>query len=426
MKLLLLMLVLLTVAFGGRILSGDVQVDYANAGSMTQLSFSFMLSNSITPHDYLLVALPFPFHSELIPAFPAMEGLSSPLSLLVTYQYMDNYNNVLSTVYYARVLTDTIDSSNYYLQFYATDRKTVISIPADQWFYLTFKIQNSASLAYQTSNSVLQIQLSTVSSVWPNAMVYDDNLAFNYFQLAATPSQLITLAATPYNFGTSGGYLLTQKAYSIYLDVTLSLPTYYYNNNLVLKFLISQDKTFLFNNTCSSVAKTNAPRINALSASLFTCTVDTSNNIMQVVLTPGALAIQQSFRFTVDMINPSTIAQGVSINVNAVQEHCSIIIGYGTANGVLNTNQLYVTYQEIFLGWGLRPDALLPFDARIYRGSSATPTYMPYNSLTLKFSISQSTSATVELKVVISIPSESSAFVLPSSYSTNLPAFPNK
>ena len=51
---------------------------------------------------------------------------------------------------------------------------------------------------------------------------------------------------------------------------------------------------------------------------------------------------------------------------------------------------------------------------------------MPYNSLTLKFSISQSTSAAVELRVVINIPSEASAFVLPSGYSTNLPAFPNK
>jgi hypothetical protein len=74
---------------------------------------------------------------------------------------------------------------------------------------ITFKIQTAAPLAYQTSNSVLQIQMSTVSSVWPNAMVYDDNLAFNYFQLAASPTQLITLAATPYSFGTAGGYLLT-------------------------------------------------------------------------------------------------------------------------------------------------------------------------------------------------------------------------
>ena len=325
--------------------------------------------------------------------------------MLITYQYMDNYNQVQPTVYYTRVLTDTIDSSNYYIQFYATDRKTIIPIPADQWFYLTLKIHTTAPLAFQTSSSVLQIQMSTVSSVWPNAMIYDDNLAFNYFQLAATPSQLITLAATPYNFGTSGGYLLTQKAYSMYLDTTLSLSSYYYNTNLVLKFIISQSNTFLFNNTCSSVAKTNAPTIAALSSSLYTCTVDTANNIMMVVLSPEATALQQSYRFTVDIINPSTIAQNVDISVRAVQDHSSIIIGYGTAAGVLSTNQLYVTYQEIFLGWGLRPDALLPFDARIFRGDSATPAYMPYNSLTLKFSISQSTSAAVELRVVINIPS---------------------
>jgi hypothetical protein len=85
-----------------------------------------------------------------------------------------------------------------------------------------------------------------------------------------------------------------------------------------------------------------------------------------------------------------------------------------------------VTYQEIFLGWGLRPDALLPFDARVYRGNAATPTYMPYNSFALKFSISQATSSAVELKVVINIPSEATAFVLPSGFSTNLPSFPNK
>jgi hypothetical protein len=57
-------------------------------------------------------------------------------------------------------------------------------------------------------------------------MVYDDNLAFNYFSLASTPSQSITLAVSPYNFGNAGGYLLTQNQYALNLDVTLNLPTY--------------------------------------------------------------------------------------------------------------------------------------------------------------------------------------------------------
>lgn len=78
-----------------------------------------------------------------------------------------------------------------------------------------------------------------------------------------------------------------------------------------------------------------------------------------------------------------------------MQQSCPIILGYGSAATALSTNQLYVTYQQIFLGWGLRPDALLPFDARIYRGNAATPTYMPYNSLSLQFSISSTTASNV-------------------------------
>lgn len=73
MRTIILLILTLAIAVqGGRILSGDVQVDYANAGSMTQLSFSFMLSNQIKASNYILIALPFPFHSQLIPAFPAM------------------------------------------------------------------------------------------------------------------------------------------------------------------------------------------------------------------------------------------------------------------------------------------------------------------------------------------------------------------
>lgn len=106
-------------------------------------------------------------------------------------------------------------------------------------------------------------------------MVYDDNLAFNYFSLASTPSQTISLTAQPYGFGAAGGYLLTQKQYSLNLDVSLNISSYHFTENLVLKFLISTKKTFKWTGLCSSVAKLNAPVINQLNASLYTCTVDT-------------------------------------------------------------------------------------------------------------------------------------------------------
>ena len=126
---------------------------------------------------------------------------------------------------------------------------------------------------------------------------------------------------------------------------------------------------------------------------------------MEVVLKPGALTLQTSYRFTAGIKNPPIVVKDVDIIVRAVKEQSPVIIAYGIHENALSTNQIYVTYQEIFIGWGLRPDALLPFDARVFRGNAATPTYMPYNSLSLKFSVSQTTSTDVELKVIIDIPS---------------------
>lgn len=94
-------------------------------------------------------------------------------------------------------------------------------------------------------------------------MVYDDNFAFNYFELAPAPTQSITLATTPYSFGGAGGYLLTQATYSMYLDVTMNVASYQFQENLKLVFLMS-DNSFAWTGSCSSVAKTNAPTINQL------------------------------------------------------------------------------------------------------------------------------------------------------------------
>jgi len=75
----------------------------------------------------------------------------------------------------------------------------------------------------------------------------------------------------------------------------------------------------MFDGVCASVAKTSSPRISMLASTHYTCAVDTANNIMMVTLKPSGLLIQQSFRFSVGMKNPATIAQGVNILVYAVQ-----------------------------------------------------------------------------------------------------------
>lgn len=187
----------------------------------------------------------------------------------MTYRYVDGSSNIQPTVYTCQVLTETIDSSNYFIRFYNTDRKTLIPIPNNQWFYLNFKILEAEPLSYQKSNSILQIQMSTVSSVWSNSMVYDDNLAFNYFELASAPASTITLSATPYNYGAAGGYLLTQAQYNLYLDVTMNVPSYHFQENLKLLFFIDSENTFQWDGVCSSVAKTNSPTIAMLDVYIY-------------------------------------------------------------------------------------------------------------------------------------------------------------
>lgn len=95
-------------------------------------------------------------------------------------------------------------------------------------------------------------------------MVYDDNLAFNYFELASAPTSSITLTTSPHSYGSAGGYLLTQAQYSMYLDVAMSISSSQFQENIKLLFFVGVQDTFKWSGSCSSVAKTNSPRISAL------------------------------------------------------------------------------------------------------------------------------------------------------------------
>ncbi len=80
-----------------------------------------------------------------------------------------------------------------------------------------------------------------------------------------------------------------------------------------MKFLVSKKKTFKWAGVCSSIAKTNAPRINMLDPSLYSCSVDTTLNIINVILKPAALALQTSFRFTANIVNPPIVVKDANI-----------------------------------------------------------------------------------------------------------------
>jgi hypothetical protein len=116
---------------------------------------------------------------------------------------------------------------------------------------------------------------------------------------------------------------------------------------------------------------------------------------MTVLLSPKVLAIQNVYRFAVNISNPSIPISNATMEVRAMKEFSSVILAKGIGVPALNTNQISMKYQEIFIGWGLRPDPTMPFNARVFRGNNATPSYKPYNSISTKFSISRTTSPSI-------------------------------
>jgi hypothetical protein len=50
-----------------------------------------------------------------------------------------------------------------------------------------------------------------------------------------------------------------------------------------------------------------------LNSSLYTCEIDFIENVINVVLTPAALALQTNYRFTANIINPPIVFPSVNI-----------------------------------------------------------------------------------------------------------------
>jgi hypothetical protein len=59
-------------------------------------------------------------------------------------------------------------------------------------------------------------------------MVYDDNLAFDYFLLEPPPLTSIILALTPNTYGNNGSNFLIGADYELFLDVTLNYSSFQY------------------------------------------------------------------------------------------------------------------------------------------------------------------------------------------------------
>lgn len=78
---------------------------------------------------------------------------------------------------------------------------------------------------------------------------------------------------------------------------------------------------------------------------LYSCTINTQSNKIEIVLSPEALAIQKSYRFSTQIKNPSYVTNGVSVQILAKKEISTIILWSGIATNVLKTKQISVDQQ---------------------------------------------------------------------------------
>lgn len=199
-SLLCLLITLLGIVQSGMISKGFLEVDYANAGLMSTLKFSFKLTTPLTETDFIKISLPFPLHATLAPATPATEGLSMPKDLTVTHQESLPNGYTPSSPLPTRTLTPSIDSSVYFLQFLTLDKKTRLPIKGGQWYIIQFELHSdNQAFKYQKNGQELEISITTLSGVRQNAQIYDDNPTFNYFHLEPLPVSGIVMEILPVN-----------------------------------------------------------------------------------------------------------------------------------------------------------------------------------------------------------------------------------
>ncbi|KAL4506505.1 hypothetical protein ABPG72_000076 [Tetrahymena utriculariae] len=409
-------------AYAGQIFGGDVDLDFGNAQKMSIISFKFQLQTSLMRDDFLKINFPFSLHNQLRPSWIFSDFLSVPFGLQVTWRNYDQNNQPSTSQNYAQVFTDAVDSSTYYIRL-LDQNQLITSVPSQVWNQLTFTIKDSQAMKNQKSNQILQISMSTISSVSPNAIIYDENLAFNFFYLQDVPSTSIGVSLVNYdkvNFNQMG-FLQT---ISIDIDFT-QMSNSDLQDDLRLVFSVDNQE-FMFQGECFSATRYELPIINPILSQYIQCTIDNKLNQMNVQLLKGALTNQTAVRIQTYLMNPLRVIAGVSLEVKVLRLYSSLIVAIGSQQSVLQTVPINVIDHQIYMAWGLRPDSSLPLQLKIVR-SDQSGTYQPMNSFRVVFQIDVDSPQTTELKVNILIGNaDQQASIVGGSIASNLPPCPNK
>ncbi|EAR90959.2 hypothetical protein TTHERM_00145640 (macronuclear) [Tetrahymena thermophila SB210] len=383
-----------------------------------------MLSTSISNQDYLKVTLPFPLHNFLTPSGLAPSNLNIPTDLIVQYQSVDTNTNLpVGNIYDVLAFTQSVESYIYYLQFLDTNKNT-INIPNNQWFNIIFTVQNLNATTYQKGSQVLQISMQTVSSTNDQiAIIYDENLIFGTFYLNDRVNS--TLGISAIFIDQVNKYKLNQLQ-GIYVDIDLTSLN---SNDIDDKFridIVTDNPNFLFVDQCFSALRYELPTIPQITQQNYTCNIDQSRNIINVLINKVVFIQQKLIRIQVFVQNPPIVELSGSLEVRLLRFYSPQIVASGYSYNLFQTTQVVLVNHNILLGWGLQSESTLPMSLKIIRGNSDS-SYQPLNSIRVTFQVDQKTSDTNEIRVNVNLKQiQVASYILKGSIMTNLPSFPQK
>jgi len=218
----------------GHIFNWDYTVDYANTGYLTMFSFGFSLDNGISSSDFIKIKFPFALHTSSI--------ITNDFSVYLKLVGQSGCTPVQTTS--TNIFLSGTETNTYYIQL--LDEKGQINQPlsANTWFILKFQLNNALT---QTQGNYAPVQIFTVSSMSPTAIIYDYNKVFANIEISNNPSintlQFTTTTASPNQND-------IDAIYAVVFDI---VPTVNINNQGRI-FIMNQNNDWTFNgDSCISV-----------------------------------------------------------------------------------------------------------------------------------------------------------------------------
>lgn len=177
-----------------QIFNRDPIFDYSNSGYFSYFGLPFKLSTTLASNEYISLTVSFNLHSEIenTPYSYAIDNYFTPSNLIMSLSvFSSDCNLPASTSQTPSIIyTKSVDSTQYFIRF-KDSKDNYMGLTKNTWYILWVNMTDNNVLNWQTSNKLLQIQMSSVSTPNDNYITYDRNPVLSIFQLLDSPDSTL-------------------------------------------------------------------------------------------------------------------------------------------------------------------------------------------------------------------------------------------